>query len=146
MKLLVLVCALLVLGSVVFGATGPTWVGFDTIVFGWPSINNAGQMTRVFGISLPLGLSWRLYLNPVERNRINWFWEIGASLGSEVLENPLGSIGVSGGLGVTFPVKVDPVVLHFSVQLRATSKIGTILESPLPTPTIFPGVGLLWVF
>lgn len=63
-KALLLMIAILVVATFAFSAeevnvgdSKLTWAGWDTIVYGWPKLNEAGQITSVQGISV-LGYTW----------------------------------------------------------------------------------------
>ncbi len=100
-KVLLLVILVSILTSFGFAAdaTGVdnsklTWAGWDTIVYGWPKLNSAGQITSIQGISL-IGYAWRNYFNPMEPEKVNFYWEAGLNAAF---------LGVQGGVGLTYPL------------------------------------------
>jgi len=100
-KVLLLVILLSVLTTFSFSADAInigdselTWAGWDTIVYGWPKLNSAGQITSIHGISL-IGYAWRNYFNPMEPEKVNFYWEAGLNAAF---------LGVQGGVGLTYPL------------------------------------------
>ncbi len=108
-KLLLVVCVILVVASITVAAGRSTWIGFDTIVYGWPEYNHMGQMTGVSGIML-IGYGWRSFFSPVRVGRVNFYWEWG--LQAAVL-------GLQGGVGLTFPVEIENITLFLSGSINA---------------------------
>ncbi|MGC9383491.1 MAG: hypothetical protein ACP5D6_02675 [Kosmotogaceae bacterium] len=78
------------------GESKITWVGLDTIAYGWPELNATGQITSVQGIALYIGYTWRNYFEPMSPEKTNLFWEAG-----------LGLSGLHGGVGMTYPVTLN---------------------------------------
>jgi hypothetical protein len=143
MKKLVLVLCVVLVVSFAFSMESrrPTWAGWDTIVFGWPEFNAMGQMTKLSGISI-LGYSWRTYFDPVVRNKVNFYWEVGAQLLS---------VGVQAGVGLTYPLQLENLDLYLSgsinitwgvVQLRNVFRQNWLGVIPWP----YPGFGVAIIF
>ncbi|HAA86373.1 MAG TPA: hypothetical protein DCE14_08535 [Kosmotogaceae bacterium] len=133
-KLLLVVCIILVIASITMAAERPTWLAWDTIVYGWPQLNAMGQMEKLSGISI-LGYSWRTYFNPVQLSQVNFYWEWGI----QVL-----SVGLQGGVGLTFPLPIDNTVLYLSGSMNVTWGLASLLIGGFPIPYPMFGVGIIF--
>ncbi len=134
-KLILILCVVLVITfAFSMEARRPTWLGWDTIVYGWPQFDAMGQMTKLSGISI-IGYSWRTYFNPVVRNQINFYWEAGI----QVL-----SLGIQGGLGLTYPLPIENTVLYLSGSVNVTWGLASLLIGGLPIPYPMFGVAIIF--
>ncbi|MEA2067317.1 MAG: hypothetical protein U9O65_09570 [Thermotogota bacterium] len=101
-----------------------TWAGWDTIVYGWPTLNGAGQITSIQGISL-IGYAWRNYFNPMEPEKVNFYWEAGLNAAF---------LGVEAGVGLTYPLPLKSGQfdhLYLTGGLRVTISAWSFLTGDL---------------
>ncbi len=122
-KLLVVMIVVFAITSIAMAAERPTWAGWDSIVYGWPTFNELGQMTELAGISI-LGYAWRTYFNPVQIGQVNFYWEWG--LNALVL-------GVQGGVGLTYPLPLENTILYLGGSINVLWGALTVLI-PIPYP------------
>ena len=133
-KLLVLIIVVVAITTFAMAAERPTWLGWDTIVYGWPEFNELGQMTKVQGISV-LGYAWRTYFDPVQIQQINFYWEWGVQLIA---------LGVEGGVGLTYPLPLENTVLYISGGLRVWWGLSNLISFGVPWPVQAFGVGIVF--
>lgn len=140
MKRIILALLALVLGVASAEATAKVpkfQVGFDSITFGWPSVDAKGGVTSSFGINVGLGITYRSYFEPLYPESGALYWEAG----TVILLDPFVGIGYDyrfnenlyvGG-GVTF------FPLHLVLGGLAGGGVGVGLSALY---SIFPNVHL----
>jgi len=136
-KVLLVVLAILITATFVFsaeeanvGESKLTWAGWDTIVYGWPKLNDAGQITSVQGISI-LGYTWRSYFKPMEPEKVNFYWEVGP--------NAL-VLGLNAGAGITYPLPMKDSRFDYLYLSGGLNVFWGVLTAIIPIPAPWIGV------
>lgn len=110
------------------------WAGLDTIVYGWPNLNSEGQITSIQGISI-LGYTWKNYFSPVEPEKVNYYWEIGANL---LL------LGLNAGVGITYPISMEDSSFNYLFLSGYVNVAWGVFTALIPIP--YPGIGIALIF